>query len=217
MVVFSFFVWQLWKDYNRPYLSYQKEFRELLIKEGGGEPEVADFQFGVRQRWIEKLNQVDRCETCHLGVEDQRFEDAPQPFKTHPDADMHIFEKFGCTVCHGGQGLATSVEDAHGPTENWNRAIYHENFMQNSCSFCHGDFIRDEAPVLSKGRRMFTEYGCRGCHKVRWKERVKVGPPLKRIGEKVKVDWLYRWLRDPKAYLPLAKMPSFRLSEQEAD
>lgn len=216
VVLFLFYVWQIWKDYNRPYLLYQKEFRELLIKAGGGEPEVADFRFGVRQRWIEKLNQVDRCETCHLGVEDTRFEDAPQPFKTHPDADMHIFERFGCTVCHGGQGLATSVEDAHGPTENWNRAIYHENFMQNSCSFCHGDFIQDQAPVLSKGRRMFNKYGCRGCHKVQGKERVKVGPPLKRLGEKVKVDWLYRWLRDPKAYLPLAKMPSFRLSEQEA-
>lgn len=216
MVVFLFFVWQLWKDYNRPYLSYQKEFRELLIKEGGVGQEIADFQLGVRQRWIEKLNRVDRCETCHLGIEDPRFKDAPQPFKTHPDADMHIFEKFGCTVCHGGQGLATSLEDAHGPTENWNRAIYHENFMQNSCSLCHGDFIQEESPVLSKGRKMFNEYGCRGCHKVKGEKRVKVGPPLKKMGEKIKIDWLYRWLKDPEAYLPQTKMPDFRLSEQEA-
>ena len=216
MVVFFFFVWQLWKDYNRPYLSYQKEFRELLIKEGGGEPEIADFRFGVRQRWIEKLNRVDRCETCHLGVDDQRFKDAPQPFKTHPDADTHIFERFGCTMCHGGWPMATSLEKSHGPTETWKKAIYHENFMQNSCSFCHGDFIQDEAPVLSKGRKMFYEYGCRGCHQVKGKERVKVGPPLKRIGEKVKVDWLYRWIKNPEEYLPQTKMPNFRFTHSEA-
>ena len=216
LLILLFFVWQIWKDYNRPYLSYQKAFRRLLAEKGGGESELSNFQLGIRQRWLEKLNRVDRCETCHLGVDDPRFRNAPQPYRTHPDPDRHTFEKFGCTVCHGGQGLATSVEDAHGPTENWNRAIYHENFLENSCSLCHGEFISEQAPVLAKGRQIFKEYGCRGCHKVQGMKRIKVGPPLKRIGEKVKADWLYRWLRDPKAYLPLTKMPDFRLSEQEA-
>ena len=215
-MILLFFIWQIWDDYARPYIAYQKEFQDLLVKKGGGESELDEFKFGVRQSWIEKLNRIDRCETCHLGVSDPRFEDAPQPFKTHPDADLHSFERFGCTICHGGQGQASSVEDAHGPTENWNKALYHPNFMQNSCSSCHGSFIQDEAPVLSKGRKMFNEYGCRGCHKVKGEKRFKVGTPLKRIGKKVKVDWLYRWLRDPKAYLPHTKMPNFRLSEQEA-
>ncbi len=215
-VVLIFFVWQIWKDYNRPYLAYQKEFRNLLIRGGGGEPEVLDFKYGVRQRWISELHRVDRCETCHLGVEDPRFHNAPQPFRTHPDPDRHNFEKFGCTVCHGGQGLATSVEDAHGPTHNWNRAIYHENFVQTSCSLCHGEFITNAAPVLSQGRKMFFELGCRGCHKVQGKERIKVGPPLKKIGQKVRRDWLYRWLLDPKAYLPATRMPNFKLSRKEA-
>ncbi len=216
LMILLFFVWQIWKDYNRPYLSYQKEFRDLLIQEGGGEAELVDFRFGIRQRWIEKLKRVDRCETCHLGVEDPRFEDARQPYKTHPDMDRHSFEEFGCTVCHGGQGLATSIEDAHGPTENWYRAIYHENFIQNSCSLCHGEFVSKEAPVLTNGRKMFYELGCRGCHKVEGKERIKVGPRITKIGQKVKVDWLYRWLRNPYNYLPDTKMPDLNLSEQEA-
>lgn len=216
LLVMIFFFWQLWKDYNQPYISYQKEFKNLLSKEGGGEPELDDFKFGVRQRWIESLNRVDRCETCHLGVEDSRFKDAPQPFKTHPDKDVHPFEKFGCTVCHGGQGLATSVEDAHGPTENWNRAVYHEDFVQNSCSLCHGEFIKKEAPVLSKGRRMFNEYGCRGCHKIEGKERIKIGPPIKNIRSKARIDWLYRWIKNPGEYLPQTNMPDFRLTSQEA-
>lgn len=216
LLILLFFFWQIGKDYNRPYLSYQKGYKELLAKEGEGEPELAAFPLGARQRWIVALNRVDRCETCHLGVEDHRFRDARLQFRTHPDADSHPFETFGCTVCHGGQGLATSVEDAHGPTENWNLAIYNENFLQKSCSLCHGEYIGGAAPVLARGREIFYEYGCRGCHKVGGKERKKVGPPIRNIGGKVRSDWLYRWLRNPRAYLPKTRMPDFRFDDQQA-
>ncbi len=216
LLILLFFFWQIGKDYNRPYLSSQKKFKELLAKEGEGEPELAAFPLGARQRWIVALNRVDRCETCHLGVEDPRFRNARGPFRTHPDADSHPIESFGCTVCHGGQGLATSVEDAHGPTKNWNEAIYHENFLQKSCSLCHGETIGESAPVLARGKEIFYEYGCRGCHKVEGKERKKLGPPIRKIGGKVRVDWLFRWLRNPRGYLPKAKMPEFLLSDREA-
>jgi mono/diheme cytochrome c family protein len=216
LLIVLLFFGQLWKDYNRPYLKYQKKFKDLLITNGTTKPGTVDFQFGVRQRWLKDLNRTDRCETCHLGVEDPRFQDAPPPFKTHPDFDRHSFEKFGCTVCHGGDGAASSLEDAHGPVENWNKAIYHENFMENSCSLCHGEFIQDQAPVFAKGRSMFNEYGCRGCHLVKGKERIRVAPPLTGMGARVKTDSLYRWLRDPKSYLRRTKMPISRFSEQEA-
>ncbi len=119
LVVLLFFLWAIWKEYHPPYLSYQKEFKELLIQKAAGGFEIADFQFGVRQRWIGKLNRSDRCETCHLGIEDPRFNDAPQPFTSHPDVDTHPIEEFGCTICHGGWPMATSLEKGHGPTENW--------------------------------------------------------------------------------------------------
>jgi cbb3-type cytochrome oxidase cytochrome c subunit len=216
MLILLFFFWQIGKDYNRPYLSYQKKYKELLSKTGEGEPELAAFQLGARQQWIADLGRVDRCETCHLGTEDPRFQNAAQPFRTHPDADSHPFEKFGCTVCHGGQGLATSVGDAHGPTGNWSMAIYHENFLQKSCSLCHGETIGESAPVLARGKEIFYEYGCRGCHKVEGKERKKIGPPIRKIGGKVRVDWLFRWLRNPRGYLPKTRMPDFLLTDQEA-
>ena len=216
LLVFLLFIGQLWKNYDRPYLKYQNEFRNLLIQKGGTDRKPIDFQVGVRQRWIEELNRVDRCESCHLGVDDPRFHDALQPFKTHPDADSHPFEKFGCTVCHSGQGMAVPLEDAHGPVENWYKAIYHEDFIENSCSLCHGEFIQDQAPVFAKGRLTFNEDGCRGCHVVKGEERIRVGKPLDDMAKRVKPDWLYRWLRAPKAYLLRTRMPNFRLSEQEA-
>jgi len=216
LLILLFLLWQIGRDYNRPYLSYQKAYKRLLAKAGEGEPELAAFPFGARQRWIVGLSRVDRCETCHLGGEDPRFRDAREPYRSHPDADSHPAENFGCSVCHGGQGMATSLEDAHGPTENWNRAIYHENFLQKSCSLCHGETVGETAPVLARGREIFYDRGCRGCHKVEGKERKKVGPPIRKIGEKVRTDWLYRWLRNPRGYLPKTRMPDFSFSAQEA-
>jgi mono/diheme cytochrome c family protein len=216
LIVFLLFLCQLWKNYDRPYVKYQKEFRQLLIQKSDKKPAVVDFEPGVRQRWVEQLDRIDRCESCHLGVEDPRFKEAPQPFTTHPDFERHSFERFGCTVCHGGQGMATPMEDAHGPVANWNRAIYNADFMENSCSLCHGEYLDDHAPVFAQGRLIFTESGCRGCHVVKGTERVKVGPPLGEMGKRVKADWLYRWLRNPKAYLPRTKMPNPMFSEQEA-
>ena len=210
------FIGQVWKNYDRPYLEYQRKFKELLDQKAAGASNPAEFRFGFRQRWIKELDRVDRCETCHLGLEDPRFKDAPQPFTTHPVIAEHAYEKFGCTVCHGGQGWATTLEDAHGPTENWNTALYHDNFMENSCSLCHGEYIQNQAPVLFRGQTMFYEYGCRGCHKVDGKARTVIGPPLDEMGKRVKTDWMYRWLKGPKAYLALTKMPDPKFTQQEA-
>src|ERR1043166_349208 len=58
------------------------------------------------------LARVDRCQTCHVGIDRSGFEDQPNPYKTHPHREAlltaHPPEKFGCTPCHEGQGAATS-------------------------------------------------------------------------------------------------------------
>ncbi len=58
-----------------------------------------------------KVQKVDRCTTCHLGIDQKGFENASQPFRTHPKLELflsptspHPLEKVGCTVCHGGGG-----------------------------------------------------------------------------------------------------------------
>jgi mono/diheme cytochrome c family protein len=216
ILVFLLFIGQLWKNSNPPYLAYQKQFKTLLMQKAAQKGKNPEFRFGVRQRWVEKLKKTDRCETCHLRMEDPRFQKVSQPFRSHPDVGGHDFEKFGCTICHGGQGLATPLKDAHGPVENWNQALYHPVFMENSCGLCHGEFIQDQAPVLAKGRSIFQDHGCRGCHLVRGKERTIVGPPLDRMTQRVKPDWLYRWILNPKAYLPKTKMPNPQFSPQQA-
>ncbi|MBI4701422.1 MAG: hypothetical protein HY744_09720, partial [Deltaproteobacteria bacterium] len=60
------------------------------------------------------LQQVDRCPSCHLGVDSSQYEASsiPRAFRTHPERRLllgaHPVERFGCTCCHQGQGRATN-------------------------------------------------------------------------------------------------------------
>jgi cytochrome c2 len=73
------------------------------------------------------IQQVDRCHTCHMGVNNGLYTDANilEPFRTHPRRDellaAHPVERFGCTACHQGQGRATD-ELAH---SGWQLEMHH--------------------------------------------------------------------------------------------
>ncbi|HEY4117738.1 MAG TPA: c-type cytochrome [Byssovorax sp.] len=93
--------------------------------------------------WIDQdrdvdTEQVDRCQTCHMGEDNASYTSAsisPQ-FRTHPFRSTliasHPIEKFGCTSCHQGQGRATDMlshsgwhlEEKHGK-ERWHFAGDH--------------------------------------------------------------------------------------------
>ncbi len=216
LVVILLFAGQIWKEYHPPYLEYQKQFKAMLVQKANPDAKSVQFNYGVRQRWIKALNRADRCETCHLGVSDPRFIDAKEPFKTHPDFMTHDFGKFGCTVCHAGQGRAVTLAAAHGPVENWNDALYHSSFIENSCPQCHGVLPTNKMPEYTHGKSLFNEDGCLGCHKVEGQKRTQVGPPLNIMGARVKTDWLFRWILAPRAYLPHTHMPDYTFSESQA-
>ena len=72
----------------------------------------------LRQIWLADLGRVDRCTTCHLGIDDPVFANAAQPFRTHPGTWLttHPADRFGCTICHDGEGQATDYRSAaHAP------------------------------------------------------------------------------------------------------
>jgi cytochrome c1 len=185
------------------------------------------------------IQTVDRCMTCHLGIDRAGFENAPQPFRTHPHREVffgkHPVSRFGCTGCHQGQGSALTVLDAHSSHElsdklqadvregfrkhvYWDRPMFHGEMVQASCQMCHSaqTFI-PMAPVLSQGKQLVAQLGCFGCHNLRGFEKAeRVGPSLLKIRTKSDPSWMVRWIQNPKEYLPLTKMPNFKLSEDEA-
>jgi mono/diheme cytochrome c family protein len=75
-----------------------------------------------------------------------------------------------------------------------------------------------------RGRELFESVGCQACHVVGQNTVVRdergtsydIAPELTRVGSKVNPDWLFDWLRDPRHFNPTTRMPSLRLTEDEA-
>ncbi|MFM1902364.1 MAG: hypothetical protein RLZZ440_264, partial [Planctomycetota bacterium] len=135
----------------------------------------------------------------------------PQPYATHPRLDLfvsdsspHPMKNFGCTICHQGQGSATSFKWAsHAPNSpkiahewhgeygwfnnhHWILPMLPDRFEQSSCLKCHHQVVDLEpsekfpeppAPKLVEGYQLIRQYGCYGCHEINgW------AGPDKRIG-----------------------------------
>ena len=173
----------------------------------------------IQQIVLNSLNRIDRCTSCHIGIEDKRLHDIKEPYKSHSGKYLvwHPVEKFGCTACHDGQGLATNFMDAaHGDIMHWDKPITPTALLQTSCGKCHLDKTVPHASLLSDGRELLERYGCYGCHEVqRYSEELKPSLSLDRLGDKVNKEWLIKWLDNPADYLKEVKMPRFSLSEDE--
>jgi len=68
--------------------------------------------------------------------------------------------------------------------------------------------------LVAKGRGLFQEHGCYGCHTV-GATGTPIAPDLSRIGAKRDQAYLTRWLRNPSEQRPTAHMPKIQLTEPE--
>ncbi|MGH7928052.1 MAG: c-type cytochrome, partial [Candidatus Binatia bacterium] len=179
-----------------------------------------------RNRFDQPIARVDRCQTCHLAINRAGFEDQKNPFKTHPKREVfladnaHPPEKFGCTGCHEGQGVAVnSPEQAHGEVHLWEAPLLRGAKVQSSCTSCHLDVQKFEqyAPLLAEGQRLFEQVGCTGCHLVQGYENIpKIAPSLHKISAKVDPSWMVRWIENPHKFRPRTRMPNFELKREDA-
>jgi cytochrome c551/c552 len=136
---------------------------------------MAVFEVGIRQIHVKDVDLVDRCESCHMGIREPVTLTAAamggeEVFISHPDRDLlkvHDPEKFGCTPCHGGNGVAlTSVEKAHGLNEHWMWPLHAKDNLEAGCQQCHSqEIVTEMAPTLDAGREIFRLRGCMACHR----------------------------------------------------
>jgi len=200
------------REYNTQWRPHQEEYK-LFLQETAAtdtQKEAANrFSISVRQDWLPDFNQADRCRSCHIGVDNP---DAPvkEPLAPHPDLGQHTFQKFGCTVCHAGEGYATRLPDAH-------EYLLPQRTIDASCGKCHdSDAIKGEAPTFVSGQKLADRYNCNGCHQLAGKERRKnSGPEMSGLSAKVSAKWLAEWLKEPKKYLPHSRMGNFLLTNGE--
>ncbi len=213
--------------------------REISFRwpvEGG--PRAAE-QGDAGRRMHPEARRVDRCVTCHLGAVPDRVEsdDWAPPFRGHPRRELfvgadspHPYQRFGCTICHGGEGRATDFSRAgHQPatseqaaawaeSRGWSRqqvtaAMLPLDLIEAACGRCHGGsaFV-PQAQQLDLGRQLIETLGCTACHASEHpslRALPRVGPSLIGIAGKTSRAWVYRWLEAPHAQRPSTRMPHF--------
>jgi cbb3-type cytochrome oxidase cytochrome c subunit len=173
------------------------------------------------------------------------FEQAEQPFRTHPAGLLkaHPVEAFGCTACHGGQGWAIDVDPAHGEVAHWEEPLLSswlgESYslvgskralMQMHCNVCHRyDRATPGMEAVNRAKALVAEKGCRACHVINGRGGT-IGPDLTWVGDKAPEQYDYSrlsghqtafaWhvahLKEPKALVPDSVMPNFNFSTGDA-
>ncbi len=196
IALFVVIVLAIGSDTFRPWMPYQRKYRAMQI-EAETAPEakqiIAARPIQIKQTMLPDLGEVDRCMTCHQGMDPlatpsltNSFKE--NPFKSHPGDFLtnHPPDKFGCVVCHRGQGLATTfIGAAHSPkneeqkkewkkhhdwepAEHWHHPMLNAPFIQASCVKCHDNFESIQGlEVAAKGKQLLSTHGCMGCHQWR--------------------------------------------------
>jgi len=221
-------------DPDQPLQSAKRNLMLMPIVEGFNSPErvTQDWMPGLKFTLGGMVNveRFDRCRTCHSLIDtvddtvvgkvqgafphgerkDGKF---PHPFSSHPNLDLylsasspHPLPKFGCTVCHEGQGSGTSFQNAsHSPNHPaqmeewakehkwfdnhfWERPMNPKRFEESSCIKCHINVVElgtsekfgATAPKVVRGHQLVQTYGCFGCHEISGYDGNKIiGPDLR--------------------------------------
>ena len=192
------------------------------------------FEVRVVQNVLPELGTIDRCITCHPGIDDPRMANEPQPFRTHPGDYLvnHPPEKFGCTICHRGQGRALVFDESKAVGHHWDYPLLPENLTASACGVCHGadEVAANGGAAYALGKTLFEQKGCFSCHKVGGRGG-SLGPALDNEGLKVPgqlvtthlegprtlPQWLLEHFEDPQKLVAGSQMRPPRLSEEELE
>ncbi len=210
----------MYADELKIFTSDMNGYHEAMEKLKSKRPSLQMYQVH-----LEDINEADRCMSCHVGIDRKESVSGEQPYVSHSRRSVYLGnhppDRFGCVLCHEGQGRATiSPEKAHGEVEYWLKPMHRGKIAQSSCIKCHN---KDEKLIggedLAKGIALFEGLGCYGCHETQgFGEDLDsmIGPDLTEIGSKVNPGWLLAWLKNPKHFRPSTRMPDFRLEEKDA-
>lgn len=217
-----------WRD-------YQRGFNQMLIKnyQTASSPEdkakwkrlleVSGGSSGIKQIYLPQVGVADLCITCHLGINNPLLvdENIPREFRTHPGKQLkyHPVSRFGCTLCHQGQGVGSTVDGAHGYEKNWPEPLLPASYVQASCMKCHecSENLAG-AEVVNQGEKIYFEKLCYGCHKVaQYQNLPRAVFPLTSLKTKLKepLRWLPAWLKEPAKLRPDTLMPNYHLNDEE--
>jgi len=210
----------LTENFSGDWRTHQKAYRKAIIERAKTEKarEAAErFEVRLRQIVMPDLGRMDRCVTCHTGIDNQLMTDAALPIRKHSGSFLedHLVDKFGCTVCHDGQGRAVDMKGAHGDVKHWLARRLAGKTVYTTCGRCHyeNDLYGAERDLyyakevtfqpidqaelewavagsgsIAKGKKLALDLGCLGCHKYHGRGGV-LGPEITHVGDKTVHDF----------------------------
>ena len=214
------FGWALRHNFDQEWVKYETTYYQLAFVRAHTEAQrvwARSQTVEVKQTLPTQVGTVERCVTCHAAIDDPAFKDGQEPLRQHSALlRSHPPEKFGCVICHGGEGRAVTTMEGHGEGEGPSNPLVKGEYMQAACYNCHGSEalpIRATSAVI-RGRQLVNRYLCMGCHQI---EGVggQEGPELTAVGNQRSWLWLYAHLARPEAVVVGSTMPVFAFSRDQ--
>ncbi|MBZ5534311.1 MAG: c-type cytochrome [Acidobacteriia bacterium] len=191
------------ENYLAQWKTVQREYRDILRQKTAddrGRELLSKFRIEMKQVSIPALGAVDRCVTCHNGIDDPRVTDAALPHRTHPGhlLDKHPVDRFGCTVCHHGQGAALTFQEAKAEDVYWDYPLLPPEMTEAACATCHDPekLPSDQVPMLTLGLKLYKEKSCGSCHKLGGRGGT-LGPALDNEGAKTRHQLIMTNVKPP--------------------
>lgn len=148
----------------------------------------------------------------YLYTLSEPFQPAPIPDGLTGDVarGRKLFSQVGCLGCHanvseyGRQFIVDDLVHRAGRSEEVADALFNEmsyvDRARHLMQYAPTDRDTVFAPETIEDRHVFTRFA----------------PDLSSIGQKVGREWLFGWLKNPADYFAETRMPSLRLTDQEA-
>lgn len=139
----------------------------------------------------------------------------------HPAARMPDFKFSDGEVTDVIAYLKSILEDPSGPPVEW-PSWAHKGFVEVAETPAD---LEAMLKAIEDGKALWGNARCSICHSVGGPGGELIGGfvdlrvgciDLQIVGTKVKRDWLYAWLKDPKSHFPSTLMPRFRFTDEQA-